>query len=92
MDAYRQSFGGTREFARNMHGAQLGDPSKAAAAIDQALQAEETPLRLQLGEDAVAAVRGHANTLLKDLERWQPVAVATRFDDAIVTTKPLGAG
>jgi NAD(P)-dependent dehydrogenase (short-subunit alcohol dehydrogenase family) len=91
MDAYHQSVGGTREFVRGMHGAQIGDPVKAAAAIDLALQAEKTPLRLQLGEDAVAAVRAHAKTMLEDLEHWQLVAVNTRIDGAVVTTKPLAA-
>ena len=89
MDAYRQSVGGTRKFARDMHGAQVGDPLKAAAAIDLALEAERTPLRLQLGEDAVAAVRTHAKTMLEDLEHWQAVAANTRVDGAVVTAKPL---
>jgi NAD(P)-dependent dehydrogenase (short-subunit alcohol dehydrogenase family) len=90
MDAYRASVGGTREFAREMHGAQLGDPLKAAAAIDQALAAEKTPLRLQVGEDAVVAVRTHAKTLLEELDHWQAVAANTRLDGVSVTTKPLG--
>jgi NAD(P)-dependent dehydrogenase (short-subunit alcohol dehydrogenase family) len=91
MDAYHQSVGGTRAFARGMHGVQIGDPLKAAAAIDLALEAENTPLRLQLGEDAVAAVRAHSKTMLEDLENWEPVAVNTRIDGAIATTKPLAA-
>src|SRR5579862_360118 len=37
IDAYRQTVGGTREFVRSMHSTQIGDPLKAAAAIDQAL-------------------------------------------------------
>jgi NAD(P)-dependent dehydrogenase (short-subunit alcohol dehydrogenase family) len=90
-DAYHLSVGGTREFARGMHGAQIGDPLKAAAAIDLALEAEKTPLRLQLGEDAVTAVRAHAKTMLEDLEHWQQVGVNTRVDGAVVTTKPLAA-
>jgi NAD(P)-dependent dehydrogenase (short-subunit alcohol dehydrogenase family) len=89
IDAYRKTVGGTREFARGMHGTQIGDPIKAAAAIDQALAADETPLRLQLGEDAVEAVRTHAKELLEDLQRWEPVAVNTRIEGATVTTKPL---
>ncbi|MFL6599894.1 MAG: oxidoreductase [Steroidobacteraceae bacterium] len=89
LDSYRQTVGGTRGFVRSMHDAQIGDPLKAAAAIDQALAAEKTPLRLQLGEDAVEAVRAHAKVLLDDLERWQPVAANTRIEGATVTTKPL---
>ena len=45
--------------------------------IDQALRAEPTPLRLQLGQDALDAVRGHAEQLLRDLETWAPVGAAT---------------
>ncbi len=89
-DAYRQSVGSTREFARGMHGVQVGDPLKAAAAIDQALRADKTPLRLQLGEDAVAAVRTHAQTLLAELDQWQTVATNTQLDGAEATAKPLG--
>jgi hypothetical protein len=64
-----------------MHHTQAGDPYKAARAIDTALGSEATPLRLQLGEDAVDAVRAHAQQLLTDLERWAPVAIDTRIED-----------
>jgi NAD(P)-dependent dehydrogenase (short-subunit alcohol dehydrogenase family) len=80
--AYQDIIGGTREFAHTMHHTQAGDPYKAARAIDVALQADRTPLRLQLGEDAVDAVRAHAEQLLADLERWAPVAHDTRIDES----------
>jgi NAD(P)-dependent dehydrogenase (short-subunit alcohol dehydrogenase family) len=80
IEAYRATVGGTREFVTGMHGTQAGDPLKAAAAIDKALNAEPTPLRLQLGEDAVGAVRQHAQALLADLEAWQAVGADTKFD------------
>jgi NAD(P)-dependent dehydrogenase (short-subunit alcohol dehydrogenase family) len=71
IDAYKDVVGGTRQFARDMHGTQAGDPLKAAAAIEAALDAANTPLRLQLGADAVEAVREHALILLKDLGAWE---------------------
>jgi NAD(P)-dependent dehydrogenase (short-subunit alcohol dehydrogenase family) len=89
MAAYQQVVGGTREFAHNMHGVQLGDPIKAAAAIDRALGAEQTPLRLQLGEDAIGAIRDHANKLLQDLEQWAPVGSDTRIEGAAASARPL---
>jgi NAD(P)-dependent dehydrogenase (short-subunit alcohol dehydrogenase family) len=89
IDAYQQTIGGTRDFARDMHGAQIGDPLKAAAAIDRALTSDQTPLRLQLGEDAVGAIRDHAKKLLEDLEHWAPVAADTRIDGASETAKAL---
>ena len=63
-----------------MNNTQEGDPRKAAEAIEKALDADTTPLRLQLGADAVAAVRGHAETLLNDLASWERVAADTRLD------------
>ncbi len=82
IDAYEATVGGTRAMANGMHGSQQGDPRKAAAAIEKALNAAKTPLRLQLGADAVDAVRNHAEALLLDLAQWRDVAVATRIDDA----------
>jgi len=43
-----------------------------------------TPLRLQLGRDAVDAVRSHAERLLADIAAWEGVAVATKVDPAAV--------
>jgi NAD(P)-dependent dehydrogenase (short-subunit alcohol dehydrogenase family) len=78
--AYKDTAGRTRDFAQTMHGTQFGDPFKAAAAIDKALAAAGTPLRLQLGEDAVNSIRQHSENLLKDLAAWEQVAVDTRID------------
>jgi len=80
IDAYRDAVGGVRAFARGMDGTQEGDPAKAARAVALALEAEATPLRLQLGGDSVAAVRGHAERLLADLAKWERVALDTRVD------------
>jgi NAD(P)-dependent dehydrogenase (short-subunit alcohol dehydrogenase family) len=79
IDAYRDVVGGTRDFAREMDGTQPGDPRKAAQAIDRALAAETTPLRLQLGGDAIEAVRAHAQTMLADMETWERTSRATAF-------------
>lgn len=75
---YESTVGTTRNFAKSMHGTQEGDPAKAAAAIDVALSAPNTPLRLQLGEDAVVAIKQHSENLLKDLAAWESVAASTK--------------
>jgi NAD(P)-dependent dehydrogenase (short-subunit alcohol dehydrogenase family) len=82
MDAYRSIVGHTRDFTHAMHGTQDGDPYKAAHAIEQALAAAATPLRLQLGSDAISAVRAHAEQLLKDVGAWETVALDTRIERA----------
>jgi hypothetical protein len=83
IDAYKNVIGGTRDFARNMDGTQPGDPMKAAAAIETALESPNTPLRLQLGADAVDAVRNHAEALLSDLATWEARARDTAFDQTL---------
>jgi NAD(P)-dependent dehydrogenase (short-subunit alcohol dehydrogenase family) len=82
MEAYRDTVGSTRDFAHTMHGTQEGDPRKAAAAIETALDAPDTPLRLQLGADAVDAVRAHSETLLRDLAAWEVLAKSTAFESS----------
>ena len=72
--------GGTRDFAKKMDGTQDGDPLKAAKAIYIALQADKTPLRLQLGEDAINAVKEHAEVLIKELEEWRETGENTRLE------------
>jgi NAD(P)-dependent dehydrogenase (short-subunit alcohol dehydrogenase family) len=82
IEAYQPVVGATREFAHTMHNTQAGDPRKAAAAIERALNAEHTPLRLQLGDDAIDAVRAHAEGLLRDMQAWEAVSRSTNFDAA----------
>jgi hypothetical protein len=79
LEAYQPVVGRTRAFARGMHETQPGDPRKAAAAIEEALEAEATPLRLQLGGDSVDAVRTHAEALLADMAKWEHVSRGTTF-------------
>jgi NAD(P)-dependent dehydrogenase (short-subunit alcohol dehydrogenase family) len=81
LEPYRDVVGGTRDFARSMNETQEGDPLKAAAVIDEALRAEKTPLRLQLGADSIAAVRSHAQTLLADLANWEARATDVKVHD-----------
>ena len=82
IEAYVPVVGPTREFAHTMHATQAGDPRKAAAAIERALAASHTPLRLQLGGDSVDAVRTHAQALLAEMAAWEEVSRGTDFDAA----------
>ncbi|MDV7217391.1 oxidoreductase [Streptomyces prunicolor] len=70
----------TRGAVDSDDGAQPGDPAKAAALILAALDAEETPLRLPLGEDAVDAVLGHLDQVRGDIAAWEKRTRATGFD------------
>jgi hypothetical protein len=80
MDAYQDIIGTMRALVRDVDGKQDGDPAKAARALDLALQAGNTPLRLQVGADSIAAVRAHAEQLLNDLAAWEKVGSDIRID------------
>lgn len=79
IDAYQDIVGPTRAFAQGMDQTQEGDPAKAAAAIETALESDHTPLRLPLGADAVNAIRTHAAALLAEIDAWEQLAIATNF-------------
>jgi NAD(P)-dependent dehydrogenase (short-subunit alcohol dehydrogenase family) len=77
---YQASVGATRAMVEAGDAAQPGDPAKAAALILAALDAEDTPLHLPLGDDGVTAVLGHLEEVRAQVTAWEPRARATAFD------------
>ena len=70
-----------RSVAQNVNMRQQpGDPLKAGYPIVKAIEADDTPLRLYLGSDALAAVRGALNARLEELEKWADLSVTTDFE------------
>ena len=70
-----------RSVAQNVNTRQQpGDPLKAGYPIIKAIEVDDTPLRLYLGSDALAAVRGALNARLEELEKWADVSVTTDFE------------
>jgi len=59
----------------------FGDPARAAQAIIQAVEADEPPLRLALGVDALYLIREKFNAELEEYKRWEPVTVSTAFEN-----------
>jgi NAD(P)-dependent dehydrogenase (short-subunit alcohol dehydrogenase family) len=80
MPEYDETVGPTRAYVRDGHGAQPGDPAKAAAAIVAALDADEPPTRLVLGADAIANIEGRWKVLADELDAWRGVGEATAFE------------
>jgi len=78
--AYQDTVGATARNAAASDGTQAGDPAKAAAAIIAALDAEHTPLRLPLGNDAVDMLTAHSDRFRSDLVTWEKVSRGTDFD------------
>jgi NAD(P)-dependent dehydrogenase (short-subunit alcohol dehydrogenase family) len=77
MPEYDETVGPTRGYVRGNDGKQPGDPVKAAQAIITALDADEPPLRLVLGEDAIGNIRSRLQSLNDELDAWEPVGAAT---------------
>jgi NAD(P)-dependent dehydrogenase (short-subunit alcohol dehydrogenase family) len=81
MAEYEETVGPTRTYVRSNHELQPGDPAKAAAAIIAALDADETPLRLVLGADAIGNIEQHLAMISEELAAWRSLGEATAFDD-----------
>jgi NAD(P)-dependent dehydrogenase (short-subunit alcohol dehydrogenase family) len=77
MPEYAETAGPTRAYVRDGHREQPGDPVKAAAAIITALDADEPPLRLVLGEDAIGNIRSRLASVSDELDAWEQVGAAT---------------
>jgi NAD(P)-dependent dehydrogenase (short-subunit alcohol dehydrogenase family) len=77
IDAYAGTANATRAGAEAADGTQPGDPKKAAAAIVTALDADNAPLRLALGADAVEAIRATQDQRRADLDAWEELSRST---------------
>jgi NAD(P)-dependent dehydrogenase (short-subunit alcohol dehydrogenase family) len=77
MPEYEETVGPTRTYVRTNDGEQPGDPAKAAAAILAALDADEPPLRLVLGEDAIGNIGARLERLTEELAAWRELGRAT---------------
>jgi NAD(P)-dependent dehydrogenase (short-subunit alcohol dehydrogenase family) len=80
IDAYAETVGPNRSYITSVDGTQPGDPRKAAAAIVEALDAPELPLRLALGDDAVDSIREELDRRRADLDAWERISRATALD------------
>jgi NAD(P)-dependent dehydrogenase (short-subunit alcohol dehydrogenase family) len=76
----------TRRMIKGIDGTQPGDPAKAAAAILTALDAERSPLRLPLGDDAVDGILTNLDTIRREVHAWESVSRATSFDQPLSPT------
>jgi NAD(P)-dependent dehydrogenase (short-subunit alcohol dehydrogenase family) len=74
---YAETVGPTRAYVRDGHLEQPGDPVKAAEAIIAALDADDPPLRLVLGADAIGNIRRRLESLTAELAEWEDVGAAT---------------
>ena len=81
LDAYADSVGTLRQALPDSDGKQPGDPAKAAAAILAALDADQTPLHLLLGNDAYDVVGERIQAAQRDMAAWEKIGRDVDFDD-----------
>jgi NAD(P)-dependent dehydrogenase (short-subunit alcohol dehydrogenase family) len=77
IDDYADSVGAARAAFADLDGNQPGDPGRAAKAIIAAVDAEEPPLRLPLGELALTGIRKKLEGQLNELEAWRELSATT---------------
>ena len=58
---------------------QSGDPAKAAQVLLKVIAAENPPVHLLLGKDAVRLVREKLDTLMSEIRAWETVSCSTDF-------------
>jgi NAD(P)-dependent dehydrogenase (short-subunit alcohol dehydrogenase family) len=80
MAAYAPVMDTIRGFMEGHSGQQPGDPRKAAQVILQLVEMKEPPLRLPLGNDAMALLRHGYKINAEELERWADLTKSTDFD------------
>lgn len=63
-------------------GKQTGDPRKAAEAVLAVVEADNPPVHLLLGADALALVRDKLKSLSSEIDAWEDLTLSTSFAEA----------
>jgi NAD(P)-dependent dehydrogenase (short-subunit alcohol dehydrogenase family) len=77
IDDYADTAGKRRKEHDTAHGTQPGDPTKAAQAIIAAVESDEPPAFLLLGNDALKTYRRLATARLDAIEAWEHLTTST---------------
>lgn len=80
LDIYRETAGATRLATKELLDSEPNDPVKGVAAIMKALDSDNPPLRLLLGNDAVDGLREHHEALLAEVTDWEHLSRSTAVD------------
>jgi NAD(P)-dependent dehydrogenase (short-subunit alcohol dehydrogenase family) len=80
IDDYAETAGRRRKEHDTMHGTQPGDPAKAAKAIIAAVESDEPPAFLLLGNDALSTYRRLAAARLDTIQTWEHLTTSTDIE------------
>jgi len=76
---YDLLFDPIRRAREEKSGQQAGDPTRAARAILKAVETNDPPMHLLLGNDALKLVRDKLNSLGKEIDTWESVTRSTQY-------------
>lgn len=79
IDDYKETAEANKNSIRGYSGNQPGDPVRAAKAMIKAVESDNPPLRLLLGEAALKGARNKIELLKKDFDTWAEVTVGADF-------------
>jgi len=79
IEDYKETAHTNQNFIRGYSGKQPGDPVRAAKAIVKAVEAENPPLHLLLGVNALKGARNKLDVLKKDFDTWEETTVGADF-------------
>jgi NAD(P)-dependent dehydrogenase (short-subunit alcohol dehydrogenase family) len=74
---YAESVGAALEWFEELAGSQPNDPRRVADAIIAVVEADEPPMRLALGEEAMDAIREKLEAQRRELEAWADLGLRT---------------
>ena len=77
MHPYADQMTGLRQMFEDQDGRQPGDPAKAAAAIVSVVGADQPPLHLVLGEDALDGIAAALDQQRAELDQWADLTRST---------------
>jgi NAD(P)-dependent dehydrogenase (short-subunit alcohol dehydrogenase family) len=80
IDDYAETAGKRRKEHDTAHGTQPGDPAKAAKAIIAAVESDERPAFLLLGNDALNTYRRINEAKLDTINKWEHLSTSTDID------------
>ncbi len=76
---YDDNAGRTRDYLSSITGRQPGDPVRAAAAMIALVNAEQPPLRVPLGENALRRIRSKLADTSSQLDHWEQLILGADF-------------
>ena len=80
-DGYANSVGRVLNYLAAIAGKQPGDPARAVEALLAVVDAEQPPLHLLLGSDALRRAREKLDALIEEMDRWEEVTRGTEFPE-----------